>query len=85
MQKLPLILDEFMREKRLTGPKAAELLDVSTGCLYLWLNGTHVPPRRNARRLAVVLGRPGLVKVIDADRVAHRRKIAAGRRRAGVA
>ena len=71
-KRFPKILSDFMQREGLTGPKAAERLDVRHQSLYNWLNGHCLPPSREAKRLAERMAMPELVGILDRARARAR-------------
>lgn len=81
------VLSADMETRGLKGPAQAERLGISHQLLSAYLKGVHLPPRRAALRLAVILGRPDLPAAIQAERERIRRTKAKAKpkRRAGAA
>jgi hypothetical protein len=77
-KKFSKTLSGFMQRESLTGPKAAERLDVLHQAIYRWLGGKNLPPRRQAERLAERMKMPDLPAAIDRERQRNRRAAARG-------
>ncbi len=77
VKSFPAVLADFMQREGLTGPKAAERLDVPHQSLYNWRNGVCLPTGRQAKRLAEAMGNPAVVAMVARARV-RRAKARAG-------
>lgn len=75
--KFAKILSAFIKREGLNPHKAADRLQVRHQQLYTWLNGQCLPPARQTRLIAELIGDPELVSVCE--RVRTRRRLARAR------